>query len=70
MGKVCRGKLLSEAALPTELLPYSAGQIGFEPMTRDNPQLRPIKVLAYDNQRRIRNELGGLRALPLSYLGI
>ena len=60
MGKGRRGKLLAEAALPIELLPRPMEQIGFEPITRDNPQLRPIKKNA---DKMTDMELPGVLAL-------
>ena len=44
MGKERRGITPCGGCSTIELLPRQAGQIGFEPTTRDNPQLRPIKL--------------------------
>ena len=52
-----------------ELLPHLVEQAGLEPTTDDNPQLRPIKVLAHGHQadKKATVELPGvLRVAPPS----
>jgi hypothetical protein len=46
MGKGRRGITPCGGCSTLELLPYKAEQIGFEPTTSDNPQLRPIKSVS------------------------
>ncbi len=43
--------LLAEAALPLSYRRIPPG-IGVEPITRDNPHLRPINVMAYGQQKQ------------------
>ena len=56
--------LLTEAALSIEL-PRKFPGIGLEPTTRDNPQLRPIKLEA---DKKATVELPGV--LPLHHCGM
>jgi len=71
MGKGRRRKLLAEAALPLSYYP-SDGQIGLEPTTGDNRQLRPIKSAGVRSpkaaDKKATVELPGV--LTLHHLGI
>jgi hypothetical protein len=50
MGKGCSGITPCGGCSTIELLPRLMEQVGLEPTTDDNPQLRPIKVLTNDHK--------------------
>ena len=65
MGKGRRGITPCGGCSTVELLPLQVGQIGLEPTTDDNPQLRPIKLKA---GKKATVELPSV--LPLHHRGI